>query len=83
MCKIIFYFSSTDVFLEKWKDHRLVATNIFLQGYVVQGSNGEFAYMDPGERIELVKKVREFASKEKLIIAGAACEGICCGRETI
>ena len=32
--------------------------------------------MDPGERIELVKKVREFAPKEKLIIAGAACEGM-------
>lgn len=45
-------------------------------GYVVQGSNGEFAYMDSEERIDLVKKVREFAPKEKLIIAGAACEGI-------
>lgn len=42
----------------------------------MQGSNGEFAYMDPDERVELVKKVREFAPKEKLIIAGAACEGI-------
>ena len=31
--------------------------------------------MDPEERIELVQKVREFAPKEKLIIAGAACEG--------
>ena len=49
----------------------------------MQGSNGEFAYMDSGERIELVKKVRKFASKEKLIIAGAACEGIYCRRETI
>jgi hypothetical protein len=33
--------------------------------------------MDPEERIELVQKVREFAPKEKLIIAGAACEGNC------
>ena len=33
--------------------------------------------MDSEERIELVKKVREFAPKEKLIIAGAACEGDC------
>ena len=54
--------------VEKWNE-------ISFKGYVVQGSNGEFAYMDPEERIELVKKVREFASKEKLIIAGAACEG--------
>ena len=43
----------------------------------MQGSNGEFAYMDPDERVKLVEKVREFAPKEKLIIAGAACEGIC------
>lgn len=41
----------------------------------MQGSNGEFAYLDPDERIELVKKVKEYAAKEKLIIAGAACEG--------
>ena len=32
--------------------------------------------MDPEERVELVQKVREFAPKEKLIIAGAGCEGI-------
>ena len=43
----------------------------------MQGSNGEVAYMDPDERIELVKKVKEFALKEKLIIAGAACESTC------
>lgn len=48
----------------------------YISGYVVQGSNGEFAYMDPEERVELVQKVREFAPKEKLIIAGAGCEGI-------
>ncbi|XP_046851469.1 4-hydroxy-2-oxoglutarate aldolase, mitochondrial-like [Xenia sp. Carnegie-2017] len=54
--------------LERWNE-------IPFKGYVVQGSNGEFAYLDPDERIELVKKVKEYAAKEKLIIAGAACEG--------
>ncbi|CAB3982926.1 4-hydroxy-2-oxoglutarate aldolase, mitochondrial [Paramuricea clavata] len=54
--------------VQKWNE-------IPFKGYVVQGSNGEFAYMDPDERVKLVEKVREFAPKEKLIIAGAACEG--------
>ena len=44
-------------------------------GYVVQGSNGEYAYMRAEEKIDLVRKVRELAPKEKLILAGSGCEG--------
>lgn len=44
-------------------------------GYVVQGSNGEYAYMRAEEKIDLVHKVRELAPKGKLILAGSGCEG--------
>ena len=44
-------------------------------GYVVQGSNGEYAYMRPEEKIDLVRKVRELAPKDKLVLAGSGCEG--------
>lgn len=44
-------------------------------GYVVQGSNGEYAFMRPEEKIELVRKVRELAPKDKLVVAGSGCEG--------
>jgi len=43
-------------------------------GYVVQGSNGEFAYLTAEERVEMVKRVRQMAAHDKLVIAGAGCE---------
>ncbi|XP_027060393.1 4-hydroxy-2-oxoglutarate aldolase, mitochondrial-like isoform X1 [Pocillopora damicornis] len=49
-------------------------------GYVVQGSNGEYAYMRAEEKIDLVHKVRELAPKGKLILAGSGCEAT---RDTI
>ncbi|KAK2572267.1 4-hydroxy-2-oxoglutarate aldolase [Acropora cervicornis] len=49
-------------------------------GYVVQGSNGEYPYLRPDEKIDLVRKVRELAPKDKLIIAGSGCEAT---RDTI
>ena len=64
--------------INSWQWYKFLSFVLFFPpplGYVVQGSNGEFAYLDPDERIELVKKVKEYAAKEKLIIAGAACEG--------
>lgn len=44
-------------------------------GYVVQGSNGEYAFMRAEEKIDLVRKVRELAPKDKLVLAGSGCEG--------
>ena len=44
------------------------------RGYVVQGSNGEYAYMEKEERLQLVKKVKECMSENKLLIAGSGCE---------
>lgn len=48
--------------------------NIPLRGYVVQGSNGEYAYLSTEERVEMVKRVKEMAPKDKLLIAGSGCE---------
>lgn len=45
-------------------------------GYVVQGSNGEYAYMRPEEKVDLVRKVRQLATADKLILAGSGCEGL-------
>ena len=44
-------------------------------GFVVQGSNGEYAYLNPDEKVDMVRNVRELAPKEKLLLAGSGCEG--------
>ena len=43
-------------------------------GYVVQGSNGEYAFLTNEERVEIVRRVRGMSPKDKLIIAGSGCE---------
>jgi len=43
-------------------------------GYVVQGSNGEYPLLTAQERVDMVKKVRQLISPDKLLIAGSACE---------
>ncbi|XP_069679289.1 4-hydroxy-2-oxoglutarate aldolase, mitochondrial-like [Periplaneta americana] len=50
------------------------------QGYVVQGSNGEYPLLTTQERVEMVKQVRSLISPSKLLIAGSACEST---RETV
>ncbi|XP_064631117.1 4-hydroxy-2-oxoglutarate aldolase, mitochondrial-like [Lineus longissimus] len=51
-----------------------------LRGYVVQGSNGEYAFMTSEERVEMVRRVKEMVPDDKLIIAGSGCEST---RDTI
>lgn len=53
-------------------------TNI--TGMVVLGSNGEFAFLDHQEKVEMVRFVREHLPKDKMVIAGTGCETT---RETI
>ena len=43
-------------------------------GYVVQGSNGEYAYLSSEERVEMVRRVKNMVPPNKLIIAGSGCE---------
>lgn len=47
-------------------------TNI--TGMVVLGSNGEFAFLDHQEKVEMVRFVREHLPKDKMVIAGTGCE---------
>ena len=47
---------------------------VICAGYVVQGSNGEYPLLTTQERVEMVKKVRQLISPDKLLIAGSARE---------
>lgn len=59
--------------IEKWN-------RTGLAGYVVCGSTGESVYLTADEKIQLWEWVAEYASPEKLLIAGAGMEGV---RETV
>lgn len=59
--------------LERWDREPLA-------GYVVGGSNGEYAYQSTDERVEAIRVAREVIPPERLLIAGSALEGT---RETI
>lgn len=44
-------------------------------GYVVQGSNGEYPYLEKEERLQIVKFVKDFIkASNKPLIAGSGCE---------
>ncbi|XP_020033343.1 4-hydroxy-2-oxoglutarate aldolase, mitochondrial [Castor canadensis] len=44
------------------------------RGFVVQGSTGEFPFLTSIERLEVVSRVRQVMSKERLLLAGSGCE---------
>ncbi len=45
-----------------------------LSGYLLQGSNGEFVFLDPNERMEVVRAARAVIPEERLLIAGSGME---------
>ena len=45
-----------------------------LRGYLVQGSNGEYCYLTPDERVKMIEKVCQWSSPEKLVLAGSGME---------
>ena len=59
--------------IEKW-------SQTGLKGLVVMGSNGEYVYLSPAEKRELVKRVADFTPDHMLVIAGTGCEST---KETI
>ncbi|ELT93592.1 hypothetical protein CAPTEDRAFT_21733 [Capitella teleta] len=59
--------------MDKWEEAPF-------SGYLVQGSNGEYSYLNYDERVEMVSAVREMAPKDKLVLAGSGCEST---RDTI
>ncbi|XP_018015683.1 4-hydroxy-2-oxoglutarate aldolase, mitochondrial [Hyalella azteca] len=46
-----------------------------LKGYLVQGSNGETVSLSTEERLLLIKQARTFIPRNKILLAGAGCEG--------
>jgi len=53
--------------IRKWEDTGL-------DGYVVAGSNGESALLEPEEIAQALRTVRQAASSHKLVIAGTGCQ---------
>jgi len=51
-----------------------------LNGYVLGGSNGEYVFLTPEERVETVRRVRQLIPPGRLLIAGSAMEST---RDTI
>ena len=45
-----------------------------LAGYVVCGSNGEYAYLSPDERVELIRAARQATPAGRLLIGGSGME---------
>ncbi|XP_032850828.2 4-hydroxy-2-oxoglutarate aldolase, mitochondrial isoform X5 [Tyto alba] len=48
--------------------------SIPFRGLVVLGSNGEYPYLAPRERLEVVSCVRRALPRDRLLVAGSGCE---------
>merc|ERR550525_726831 len=48
-----------------------------LAGFLVHGSNGEFAYLTPEEREDVIRVVKEEVGEGQLVLAGSGCESTC------
>lgn len=48
-----------------------------LNGYVLGGSNGEYVFLTPDERVEAVRVARKMTPPGRLLIAGSAMESTC------
>ncbi|NWQ94576.1 HOGA1 protein, partial [Burhinus bistriatus] len=48
--------------------------SIPFRGLVVLGSNGEYPYLAPRERMEVVSCVRQALPRDRLLLAGSGCE---------
>ncbi|NXJ83548.1 HOGA1 protein, partial [Trogon melanurus] len=49
-------------------------TSIPFRGLVVMGSNGEYPYLEPSERLDVVSCVRRALPRDRLLLAGSGCE---------
>lgn len=41
---------------------------------MVEGSNGEYVHLTEEERVELIKKAKEFKAADKVLLGGSGCE---------
>lgn len=63
-----------EVDYEKLEENLEKYSHIPFRGFVVQGSNGEYAYLTREERVEVVRRVRKAVPTNRLLIAGSGCE---------
>uniref|UniRef100_A0A8C5Q6D8 4-hydroxy-2-oxoglutarate aldolase, mitochondrial n=1 Tax=Leptobrachium leishanense TaxID=445787 RepID=A0A8C5Q6D8_9ANUR len=63
-----------EVDYEKLEENLQNYNHIPFRGFVVQGSNGEYAYLTSEERVEVVRRVRKAVPTNRLVIAGSGCE---------
>ncbi|MBN1302545.1 MAG: dihydrodipicolinate synthase family protein [Melioribacteraceae bacterium] len=69
-------FAGDEISLEQLKNNIEKWNSTGLAGYVVMGSNGESAYLTWDEKIKLVSAAKEYASGNKVIIAGTGSDSI-------
>lgn len=43
------------------------------RGYLVQGSNGEYAYLTTDERVEMVRRSKAMIAEDRLLLVGSGC----------
>ncbi|KAM3622747.1 uncharacterized protein V6R79_002754 [Siganus canaliculatus] len=63
-----------DVDYQKLAENLQKYNQIPFRGLVVQGSNGEYAYLTEEERVEVVRTVRRSLPADRLLMAGSGCE---------
>lgn len=60
---------------DKLADNLTQYARIPFAGYVVQGSNGEYPFLEKEEKLQIVKFVKDFIKESnKPLIAGSGCE---------
>ncbi|XP_065494577.1 4-hydroxy-2-oxoglutarate aldolase, mitochondrial isoform X3 [Caloenas nicobarica] len=68
-------FSSTrEVDYAQLEENLCRYASIPFRGLVVLGSNGEYPYLAPRERLEVVSCVRRALPRDRLLLAGSGCE---------
>ncbi|XP_054838197.1 4-hydroxy-2-oxoglutarate aldolase, mitochondrial [Eublepharis macularius] len=66
--------SRGEVDCHRLEENMRLYAEVPFRGFVVQGSTGEAPYLTQQERLEVVRRLRQAVSKEKLLLAGTGCE---------
>jgi 4-hydroxy-2-oxoglutarate aldolase len=67
------FFINGDIDLGRLR-RNLLRNSAYCSGYVLQGSNGEYVFLDHEERVSLVRAAREIIPSSQLLIVGAGME---------
>ena len=67
------FFVNGDIDLGRLR-RNLLRNSAYCSGYVLQGSNGEYVFLDHEERVSLVRAAREIIPSSQLLIVGAGME---------